>query len=240
MIYNMDFRDFLDECPPYRAMFADPPDNIGLKYDVDGFVDKLPAVCYADFIQRLVLGAMAKTQIFWLSYYYKHDMLISGIVGRILRTRHPAWSWQKIIWRFTFGQYTDSRIPNGHRPILLLTGPGTELNYDAIRVVSTRMLEGDSRAAGPRIPDDVWEYPRVVGNSLERRTWHPTQHPEDLMKRIIRISGWPFVDLFGGTGTSIRASRKISMSERVDVVELSTNYCQLMAAENGISLVTQI
>ena len=238
MIYNMDVRDFLDECPAgfYKAMFADPPDNIGLGYeDTD---DKLPPAAYYGWVDSWILAAMLKTQILWVSYYHKHDLRIMSMIDRVLRTRHAAWSWQKIIWRFTFGQYTDSAIPNGHRPILLLTGPAAELNLNAIRVPSERMLLGDSRASGLRVPDDVWEYARVQGNSPERRAWHPTQHPEDLMERIIRMSGVPFVDLFGGTGTSIRAARKVGMELRVDVVEKSANYARLIAAETHGTLKT--
>ena len=41
-------------------------------------------------------------------------------------------------------------------------------NTDEIRVPSQRMLDGDKRAAGPRVPDDVWEIPRLVGNAGER------------------------------------------------------------------------
>ena len=76
----------------------------------------------------------------------------------------------RIIWRETFGQYNESRFPSGHRHLFwhvkdLKRSP---FHTDEIRVTSQRMQAGDKRAAGPRVPDDVWEIPRLVGNARER------------------------------------------------------------------------
>lgn len=228
-IYNMDARDFLSARESgCAAMFMDPPDNLGLAYN--RYKDKLPEGVYYDWLTSLIMGAMNRSRILWISYYHKHDLKICSVVERLLREYYASWSWRKLLWRFTFGQYTDNDIPSGYRPILLLTAHGVSLNYDAIRVVSERMLLGDARAAGFRIPDDVWEIPRVTGNSAERRKWHPTQHPEELMERIIRlsVSGQErFVDLFGGTGTTLRVGQRIGLNTAV--VEIDPVYCERIA-----------
>lgn len=100
------------------------------------------------------------------------------------------------------------------------------------------------------MPDDVWDFdadapdgckfcgwaasgvldaPRVTGNSGERRRWHPTQHPERLMERILLSSGGPVLDLFGGTGTTLRVAKRLGLD--CDIVELDAGYCAAIAME---------
>jgi hypothetical protein len=229
-IFNMDCGLFLNSCGPLGCVFMDPPDNLGLGYN--GYEDKLPPAAYYGWLESLLVRAMKRSPIVWLSYYYKHDLVVSAIVERLLRDHFGAWKWRKILWRFTFGQYRDNDFTNGYRPMLLLTGHGARLHWDAIRLESERMRLGDPRAAGPRIPDDVWEIPRVTGNSHERRDWHPTQHPEALMERVLKLSvtgDQRFVDLFGGTGTTLRVSRRLGLN--ASVVELDPYYCKKMSEE---------
>lgn len=225
-IYNMDALDFLRaRSSGCKAIFMDPPDNLGLTYN--GYKDKIPESSYYGWLEALLHGSIGRAKVVWLSYYHRHDLRVSAIVERILREQYASWTWRKILWRFTFGQYTDTDFPNGYRVVLLLCAHGVKLNYDAIRVVSERMLLGDARASGFRVPDDVWEIPRVVGNSPERRKWHPTQHPEELMERIVRLSvsgKERFVDLFGGTGTTLRVGRRLGLNTAV--VEIDPVYCE--------------
>jgi len=61
-----------------------------------------------------------------------------------------------------------------------------------IRVPSWRMLNGDKRAAPDgKVPGNVWDFPRVTGNSKQRRAFHPTQLNEGLVERAILLSGRP-------------------------------------------------
>jgi DNA modification methylase len=85
---------------------------------------------------------------------------------------------------------------------------------------------GDPRAAGPKIPDDVWdfvdswEFPRVTGNSKERKRWAPNQHPVLLVERIFKMSGDPVLELFTGSGSAIQAARNLGI--KLDTVELDS------------------
>lgn len=167
---------------------------------------------------------MKKAEIVWLSYHSKHDLQISSMV---LNALSPSWTTKKVIWRYTFGQYNANDFASGYRPILRISRDGVKFNTEAVLVTSRRQELGDPRAAGPRLPDDVWEYPRIVGNSPERRAWHPTQHPVDLYKRIADFSGYPFVDLFAGTGTCFRMGR-----DQVHGVEQSALYCSKIREEH--------
>lgn len=216
-----------------KAIFMDPPDNIGLEYD--GYADRMPKNDYYNWIELLLLKSMIAAPLVWLSYHHTHDVEIKYIVRNILRHRHPSWVARTIIWRFTFGQYRDSDLASGYRPLLRLGMAGTPCYPDKIKVSSERMALGDPRAAGLRVPDDVWEIPRVTGNSTERRTWHPTQHPEALIQRIVEYSCnhfETFVDLFGGSGTSLRVCKRLQ--KPCTVVEQSLFYCKHMSAENEV------
>ena len=85
-------------------------------------------------------------------------------------------------------------------------------NPDELRVPSQRMLAGDKRAAGPRVPDDVWEVPRLVGNASERIGSHPCQLPEELLRRVILAStseGQTVLDPMSGTGTTARVAQTL-------------------------------
>ena len=109
--------------------------------------------------------------------------------GRMLTTMLPRRN--RIIWRETFGQYTESRFPSGHRHLFwhVKDPKGSPFCTDDLRVPSQRMQAGDKWAAGPRVPDDVWEIPRLVGNARQRLRGHPCQLPEELLRRRIRLFG---------------------------------------------------
>jgi DNA modification methylase len=83
---------------------------------------------------------------------------------------------------------------------------------EEIRVPSQRMLAGDKRAAGPRVPDYVWEIPRLVGNAAERLPAHPCQLPEALLERVLLCSTRPgdiVLDPMAGTGTTLRVAQRL-------------------------------
>lgn len=198
----------------------DPPDNIKLGYDehLDSRPDYLP------WLVRLILRATNLANIVWVSYNAIHDMALKAALngttelwGKDVRT---------MIWMYTFSQYNNHDFAHSYRPILMIRNPG--YGYpDAIREESERMRIGDKRAAGPRVPGDVWEFPRVTGNSIERQSWHPTQHPVIIYDRIMKFSCRPddtFVDYFAGTGTCFRGGL---LNPEINVVgiEKSAGYC---------------
>ena len=99
------------------------------------------------------------------------------------------------------------------------------------------MRIGDSRAAGPKVPSDVWNFPRVAGTHAERKAWHPTQHPVVIYDRIMKYSCKPgdlFVDYFAGTGTAFRAGL-LNPTLRVTGIEQSEFYCDQLRKENVIT-----
>jgi site-specific DNA-methyltransferase (adenine-specific) len=78
------------------------------------------------------------------------------------------------------------------------------------------------------VPDDVWEFPRLVGNAGERIQGHPCQLPEALLERVIRAStkvGGVVLDPTAGTGTTLRVAQRlgrryVGIEEQAAFVEL--------------------
>lgn len=241
-LHNTDCQEFLDRCieigARYRLVFADPPDNLGLAYA--GYKDKIAPEAYYNWLELLILKSMLVGDVVWFSYYWEHDLELTHRIRNILRFRHPAWKYKKILWRYTFGQYVRSDCGSGFRYMVRLSRPGVVWNTDAIMVESERQRLGDSRAdPDGRVPDDVWDIPRVTGNSAERRAWHPTQHPERLMERILKLCSTPgtepgdarnrVLDLFSGTGTTLRVGKALGV--QVDACEIDSTYVEKTNAE---------
>lgn len=232
IVFNGDCRDMLAELKRVPLIIADPPDNLGLSYD--SYKDKRPAQDYYDWLELVCRDALRVADCFWLSYYWEHDLEVKYFIRKLLKYDRPSISAKTFIWRYTFGQYNDNDCGSGFRYLLRLMKPAARLNVDSIRVPSRRMELGDARASGPRVPDDVWEFSRVVGNANERRPWHPTQHPEDLIRQIMLLNsnkGDLVVDLFGGTGTTTRVAKQIERHSLIS--EISKNYAENIAIENN-------
>lgn len=88
-------------------------------------------------------------------------------------------------------------------------------------------------------PGDVFDFPRVTGNSKQRCDWHPTQLHEELVKRTILFSTGDndqVIDPFGGTGTTLRVCREIGRA--CTLIELDHGYCKEIAKANGLKLLT--
>ncbi|MCK9569060.1 site-specific DNA-methyltransferase [Candidatus Pacearchaeota archaeon] len=236
-IIEGDCLKILPTLPKATLLFADPPDNLGLKYE-GGVSDKQPILNYYLFLVDVIAGALRKNpKAFWLSHYYKYTIPLSSMLLPTMQNRAPDVDLcsdldiRMFLWRFTFGQHRDTDFGNGFRPILRFSRLGTKWATDNIRVPSARATKyHDKRAAARgRVPDDIWDFPRVCGTFKERRAYHPNQHPEALMERIIRVTceGEPnpsVIDLFGGTFTTDRVCRRLGIP--CTSIEISPFYCE--------------
>jgi DNA modification methylase len=83
---------------------------------------------------------------------------------------------------------------------------------------------------------DVFDFPRVTGNSKQRCDWHPTQLHEELVERCINLSTLQcqtVLDPFGGTGTTMRACRNLNRNSIL--TELDPLYCSKIAEANDLT-----
>jgi len=195
----------------FRVAFLDPPYNIGIDYGRGAKADRLPANEYLAGIRRLVQLCVERLRpdgSLWLLINERWADQIGTILTETLPRRN------RVIWRETFGQYREDRFPSGHRHLFwhVVDPERSAFHTDDIRVISQRMKNGDKRANGPRVPDDVWQFPRLVGNSHERFEDHPCQLPEALLERVIRCSTEPgdwVLDPTAGTGTTLRVAQRL-------------------------------
>ena len=238
MIVNCSADDLLDSLKKVDLIFMDPPDNLGLNYGT--YKDDVPSEQYYAWLEGLILKSLRVSPIVWISYYWKHDIELKYRIRNILKFRHPLYIPKTFLWRYTFGQHLDTDCGSGFRYMLRLSRRGHAFNCDDIRVESERQRMGDARACvDGRVPDDVWDIPRVTGNSRERRPWHPTQHPEALLERIIKLStnsGGLVVDPFAGTGTTFRVARRLG--RQAITCDLDPSYCKHIADENNLQVET--
>ena len=216
-------------CRQVQAIFVDPPYNFGFDYGNGSHADRLPEAEYLARMEELIFQCVEKltaTGSIWFLIPECWADQIGTVLSKYLPRRN------RIIWRETFGQYLESKFPGGHRHLFWHVKDPKETPFytEEIRVVSQRMLDGDKRAAGPRVPDDVWEIPRLVGNAHGRIAGHPCQLPEELLERVIRCStaeGDTVLDPMAGSGTTLRVAQQlgrdyIGIEEQAEYVQLIT------------------
>lgn len=232
-LYNADCLDLLPSLGEFACCFLDPPDALGLNHN--GYCER-PRDGYVEWLADVMTKTLAHCKTIWLSYNVIWDLAVKHWAYDYGCIHHDV-EIKPFVWTYTFGQHCHSDCGPGHRPILRFRRKDASLYPDQIRVPSWRMLNGDKRAdPRGRVPLDAWtEFPRIVGNAKERRSWHPTQHPEKLVERAVALctkEGDDVLDLFSGTGTTIRACKRINRN--TTSVELNPVYCEEIAKEHGL------
>ncbi len=238
--------------------FADPPFNIGYKYDV--YEDRMKAEEYLAWSKQwgqALVRTLKPSGTFWLAigddFAAELKLMFQRELGLVCR------SW--VIWYYTFGVHCKYKFSRSHTHLFhFVKDPKNfTFNTEEIRVPSARQLVyADSRAdSRGRLPDDTWilrpqdapdsftasedtwYVPRVCGTFKERAGWHGCQMPEQILGRIIRAcsnKGETVLDPFGGSGTTLVTAKK--MDRRFIGFELSKNYAdqirsRLAAANPG-------
>jgi DNA modification methylase len=209
-------------------IFADPPFNIGYKYDK--YFDKVKKKNYIEWTKvwisvcRKVLKPHGSFYIAIGDEYAANVKLIADELGLFTR------NW--IIWHYTFGQQTKNKFARAHTHIFYFVNDEKNFTFNdyAVRVPSDRQLLYNDKRANPagKMPDDVWNgYSRVCGTFKERAGWHPCQMPENLLKRIIAASSNPgdcVLDPFCGSGTT--ASAAYQLGRHYVGIDISGQYVQ--------------
>jgi site-specific DNA-methyltransferase (adenine-specific) len=194
-------------------IFADPPFNIGYKYDK--YYDKVKKKNYIAWTKawmsacKSVLKPHGSFYIAIGDDYAANVKIIGDDLGLVMR------NW--IIWHYTFGQQTKNKFARAHTHIFYFVNDPKNFTFNdrAVRVPSDRQLIYNDRRANPigKIPDDVWNGDsRVCGTFKERAGWHPCQMPESLLKRIVAVSSNPgdcVLDPFSGSGTTAAAAAQL-------------------------------
>lgn len=210
--------------------FADPPYNIGYKYDV--YHDKLEDQAYLQWTEawlRAVVDVLEPSGTLWVAIgdeYAAELKCICQRLGLCLR------NW--VIWYYTFGVHCTKKFTRSHTHLLYFVKDPKRFTFHdmAIRVKSARQLVYDDARANPqgRVPDntwilrphdaigsftadhDTWYFARVAGTFKERAGFHSCQMPERLLERIIRACSNPeevVLDPFAGSGSTLVVAKKL-------------------------------
>lgn len=216
-------------CKPFADLiFADPPFNIGSKYDK--YHDKVKRERYVAWTEdwmRACYDVLKEHGSFYIAIadeYAANVKIIADGLGLFMR------NW--IVWHYTFGQQTKNKFARAHTHILYFVKDKKNFTFNdcAVRVPSDRQLIYNDKRANPagKMPDDVWDqYPRVCGTFKEREGWHPCQMPESLLRRIIAASsnrGDCVLDPFSGSGSTAAAAWQLGRD--YVGVEISEKYAE--------------
>jgi len=217
-------------------IFADPPFNIGYKYDKynDNVKSKNYIAWTKDWMAacKKVLKPHGSFYIAIGDDYAANVKIIADEIGLFMR------NW--IIWHYTFGQQLKKKFARSHTHILYFVKDKINFTFnpDAVRVISDRQRVYKDKRANPngKMPDDVWdEYPRICG-TFEERTDFPCQMPESLLARIIRVSSYErdwVLDPFSGSGTTAVVAHKLN---RIYTgIEISKSYVRESRARISLS-----
>lgn len=208
-------------------VFADPPFNIGLKYDK--YKDNLTYDEYYDWSKKWIAETYRILKDKGSIYIAIGDEFASEINLILKQMSFFFRNW--IIWYYTFGQNQRKKFNRSHTHIFYFVKDKNNFtfNTDEIRIPSARQLiYGDSRANPKgKIPDDVWSFSRVCGTFKERLGNHPCQMPEAILERIIKTSGNEgniILDPFAGSGTTLVVAKKLN--RKYIGIEVSKKYCE--------------
>lgn len=230
-VYLGDCIKIMREFPPNSVdlVFADPPFNIGIKYDK--YNDNLSYDEYYEWSENWIKETYRLLKKDGSIYVAIGDEFAAEINIILKRTGFYFRNW--IIWYYTFGQNQRKKFNRAHTHILYFTKDKKrfKFNADAIRIPSARQLVYNDKRANPKgkIPDDVWEFSRVCGTFKERLGEHPCQMPEALLERIIKASSNHndiVLDPFGGTGTTAAVAKRLK--RQYITIEISEKYYEVI------------
>ena len=226
-------------------VFADPPFNIGYKYD--GYNDNKPDAEYIGWCRQWlyqIYRCLKPTGSFWLAIGDKYVSELD-IEAKYLGFIRRSW----VIWHYTFGVNCTNKLTPSKTHLLYYTKSPKNFTFNKqeVLVPSARQYRyNDKRAKhGGRLPNDVWlldskaAYERGEAFQPATDTWfisrvcgtfkervdHACQMPVDCLKRIVALSSHPgdlVVDPFAGSGTTLVACKLLS--RKAIGIELSINY----------------
>ena len=202
-----------------KLIVTSPPYNIGKEYE-----RRLPLdawLCAQDeVIGECVRLLDSSGSLCWQVGNYVDDgevVPLDSILYPVFK-RHGLRLRNRIVWHFGHGLHCSKRLSGRYETINWFTkGDGYTFHLDPIRVPAkypgkrhfkgpnTGKLSGNPKGKNP---SDVWEFPNVKSNHIEK-TDHPCQFPVELVERLVLSMTDPgdaVFDPYMGVGTSVVAA----------------------------------
>jgi site-specific DNA-methyltransferase (adenine-specific) len=225
-------------------VFADPPYNIG-KAEWDTFESQQEYVSWSltwieqaarilkptgslyvcGFSEILADLKLPALKFFrgcrWLVWHYKNKANLGNDWGR----SHESILHFRKSKEFTFN-VDDVRIPYGNHTLKYPEHPQAETSQYGRGDGKDRTWQPNPKGAKPK---DVLEIPTTC-NGMHEKTPHPTQKPEELLRKIILASSNPgdlVVDPFLGSGTTAVVAEQLK--RRWQGCDISLEYCHWAA-----------
>lgn len=162
--------------------FADPPFNIGYRYDQ--YDDRQKDEDYLNWCESWMAEihhALKDDGTFWLAIGDEYAAELKVAATRKLGFFCRSW----VVWYYTFGVNCKTKFTRSHAHLFYFTKDAKRFTFndEAIRVPSARQLVYGDKRANPRgrLPDDTWimrpaELPE--GTMVDSDTW--VLRPQDL------------------------------------------------------------
>ena len=204
-----------------KLIVTSPPYNIGKSYENRSPLDQY-VKDQAQVVSECVRLLHPNGSICWQvgNHVQKGEIFPLDIVLYHLFKNHGLKLRNRIIWHFEHGLHCSRRLSGRHETIMWFTkSKDYTFNLDTIRVPSkypqkkyykgpkTGQLSGNPLGKNP---SDVWVFPNVKNNHVEK-TIHPCQFPVELAERLIlsMTDEWDRVfDPYMGVGSSVVAVLK--------------------------------
>lgn len=157
----------------------------------------------------------------WLVWHYRNKANLASDWGR----SHESILHLRKSERFTFN-VGDVRLPYGNHTLKYPDHPQAETSQYGNSNGNSRLWRPHPDGAKPR---DVIEIPTTC-NGMHEKTAHPTQKPEELLRKIVLASSNRddlVIDPFLGSGTTAVVAEQLD--RRWKGCDLSFDYCQWAA-----------
>ena len=157
----------------------------------------------------------------WIVWHYKNKANLGDDWGR----SHESILHFRKSHDFTFN-VDDVRIPYGEHTLKYPAHPQAETSQYGKAANKDRIWHPHPRGAKPK---DVLEIPTTC-NGMHEKTPHPTQKPEELLRKIVLASSSPgdvVIDPFLGSGTTAVVAEQLKRRWRG--CDLSAEFCRYAA-----------
>ena len=217
---NLEFMETL-ESESMKLIVTSPPYNLGKSYErrspLDDYLDG-QALVISECVRLLHPTGSLCWQVG--NYVSDGEVVPLDTVLYPMFKAHGLKLRNRIVWHFGHGLHSSKRLSGRYETINWFTkSDDYTFNLDPIRVPSKypnkRHFKGPNvgKLSGNPLgknPSDVWEFPNVKSNHVEK-TIHPCQFPVELVERLVLSMTDPgdsILDPYMGVGSAVVAAVK--------------------------------